>query len=87
MTVLAASFLLLSGLASLTYQIAWVRLLGLSFGSTSASIGTVLAAFFMGMALGSALAERITRHRRGDYRGSLSPNALSPSPQARNRKG
>ncbi len=63
MTVLAASFLLLSGLASLTYQIAWVRLLGLSFGSTSESIGTVLAAFFLGMALGSALAERITRHR------------------------
>lgn len=60
---LAALFLLLSGIASLTYQVIWVRLLGLSMGSTSASISTVLAAFFMGLALGSYLAERITRNR------------------------
>ena len=61
--LLAASFLVLSGIASLTYQVTWVRLLGLSMGSTSASISTVLAAFFLGMALGSYLAERITRNR------------------------
>lgn len=60
---LAAMFLLLSGIASLTYQVVWVRLLGLSMGSTSASISTVLAAFFLGLALGSYLAERITRNR------------------------
>jgi len=60
---LAASFLVLSGIASLAYQVAWVRLLGLSMGSTSASISTVLAAFFLGMAIGSYLAERITRNR------------------------
>lgn len=60
---IAASFLLLSGIASLTYQVTWVRLLGLSMGSTSASISTVLAAFFLGLALGSYLAERITRNR------------------------
>ena len=63
MLKLAALFLLLSGIASLTYQVVWVRLLGLSMGSTSASISTVLAAFFMGLALGSYLAERITRNR------------------------
>lgn len=61
--LLAASFLVLSGIASLAYQITWVRLLGLSMGSTSASISTVLAAFFFGMAMGSYLAERITRNR------------------------
>jgi spermidine synthase len=61
--VLAAGFLVLSGIASLTYQVTWVRLLGLSMGSTSASISTVLAAFFSGMALGSYLAERITDNR------------------------
>ena len=61
--LLPASFLVLSGIASLTYQVTWVRLLGLSMGSTSASISTVLAAFFFGMALGSYLAERITRNR------------------------
>ena len=60
--ILAASFLVLSGIASLVYQVTWVRLLGLSMGSTSASISTVLAAFFLGMAIGSYLAERITRN-------------------------
>ena len=60
---LFAGFLILSGIASLTYQVTWVRLLGLSMGSTSASISTVLAAFFFGMAMGSYLTERITRNR------------------------
>ena len=32
-------------------------------GSTSASVSTVLAAFFLGLAIGSYLAERITRNR------------------------
>ncbi|VAW58208.1 hypothetical protein MNBD_GAMMA11-3349 [hydrothermal vent metagenome] len=62
MTKIATTFLLLSGIASLSYQIVWVRLLGLSMGSTSASISTVLAAFFLGLAIGSYLAERITRN-------------------------
>lgn len=61
-------FLLFSGLASLTYQISWVRLLGLSMGSTSAAVSTVLAAFFLGLALGSYFAERITRNRINDLR-------------------
>ena len=65
---LSATFLLLSGIASLTYQVTWVRLLGLSMGSTSASISTVLAAFFLGLALGSYLAERITRNRIDNLR-------------------
>ncbi|NOX43283.1 MAG: hypothetical protein GXP19_06075 [Gammaproteobacteria bacterium] len=65
---LSAAFLLLSGIASLTYQVTWVRLLGLSMGSTSAAISTVLAAFFMGLALGSYLAERITRNRIDNFR-------------------
>jgi len=65
---ISALFLLLSGIASLTYQIVWVRLLGLSMGSTSASISTVLAAFFLGLALGSYLAERITRNRIDNLR-------------------
>ncbi|NOZ54093.1 MAG: hypothetical protein GXP08_13345 [Gammaproteobacteria bacterium] len=63
MLKLATAFLLLSGLASLTYQVVWVRLLGLSMGSTSASISIVLAAFFLGLALGSYLAERLIKNR------------------------
>ena len=61
--LLAASFLVISGIASLIYQVTWVRLLGLSMGSTSASVSTVLAAFFLGMAIGSYWAERMTRNR------------------------
>ena len=68
MIKIAAFFLLLSGVASLTYQVVWVRLLGLTMGSTSASISTVLAAFFTGLALGSYLAERITRNRIDNLR-------------------
>ncbi|MGD8884829.1 MAG: fused MFS/spermidine synthase [Gammaproteobacteria bacterium] len=63
MFFLAALFLVVSGVAALTYQVVWVRLLGLSMGSTSASVSTVLAAFFLGLAIGSYLAERITRNR------------------------
>lgn len=66
--IFAASFLVLSGIASLTYQVTWVRLLGLSMGSTSASISTVLAAFFAGMAMGSYLAERISRNRINSFK-------------------
>lgn len=66
--LLAAIYLLVSGIASLTYQVTWVRLLGLSIGATAAAIGTVLAAFFFGMAAGSYLAERITRNRIHDLR-------------------
>ena len=68
MYILAAVFLLLSGAAALIYQVAWVRLLGLSMGSTSASISTVLAAFFLGMALGSYFAERISRNRINSFK-------------------
>lgn len=73
---LAAIYLLLSGIASLTYQVTWVRLLGLSIGATAAAIGTVLAAFFFGMAAGSYLAERITRNRIHDLRAYVVLEAL-----------
>ena len=68
MSRLIQLFLLLSGIASLTYQVAWVRLLGHSMGSTSAAISTVLAAFFLGLALGSYFAEKIIRNRLNDLR-------------------
>ncbi|MDH5257018.1 MAG: hypothetical protein OEX07_03390, partial [Gammaproteobacteria bacterium] len=67
MYIVAAVFLIFSGAAALTYQVTWVRLLGLSMGSTSASISTVLAAFFLGMALGSYFAERISRNRINSF--------------------
>lgn len=43
---------LLSGAASLAYQVAWLRSLELIFGSSSQAAATVLAAFMAGLALG-----------------------------------
>jgi len=56
---IAALLLFFSGISSLTYQVIWVRLLGLSIGMTSAAVGAVLAAVFLGMALGSWLSGQI----------------------------
>lgn len=62
---LATAFVVPSGAAALIYQVVWVRLLGLSMGAASASVATVVAAFFLGLAIGSALAPRWLR-RFGD---------------------
>ena len=53
--------LLLSGFAGLAYELLWVRLLALSFGSTAASFSTVLAVFFGGLAIGSLIGGRLAR--------------------------
>ncbi|HUV38143.1 MAG TPA: hypothetical protein VMY39_00945, partial [Planctomycetota bacterium] len=50
--------LVFSGLAALVYQMVWTRLLGFAFGTTTEAIGTVLAIFFGGLALGNLLASR-----------------------------
>ncbi len=50
--------LVLSGFAGLAYELLWVRLLALGFGSTTLSFSTVLAVFFGGLALGAWLAGR-----------------------------
>ena len=59
MVRLCAFLLVLSGAASLIYQVTWVRLLGLSMGATSASVSTVVSAFFAGLALGGFLARKL----------------------------
>ncbi|HME70062.1 MAG TPA: hypothetical protein VKM54_09375 [Myxococcota bacterium] len=57
--------LLFSGLAALIYQVIWTRFLGFAFGTTTEAIGTVLAVFFGGMALGNLwAAHRLCRLRR-----------------------
>lgn len=53
--------LLLSGTAALTYQVVWFRWFALIFGVSAESAGTVVAAFFLGLALGSAAAPRALR--------------------------
>lgn len=49
---------LISGAASLIYQVLWTRQLGLVFGVTIQAASTVLACFMGGLALGSVLAGR-----------------------------
>lgn len=56
---------LLSGAAGLAYEVLWLKQLSLLFGSTSSAAAVTLAAFFLGLALGSwalgGVAERSTR--------------------------
>jgi spermidine synthase len=55
-----------SGAAALVYQVMWTRSFGLVFGSTTRAAAIVLAAFFLGMALGNWAGARFattTRHR------------------------
>lgn len=47
--------ILLSGLSSLIYEIAWIRQSSLVFGSSALALSTVLAVFFLGLGLGSWL--------------------------------
>ena len=51
----------LSGIAGLIYQVLWLRRLSVIFGVTVYAASTVLAAFMAGLALGSALADRVLR--------------------------
>lgn len=54
--------LVLSGFTGLAYEFLWVRLLALSFGSTTLSFSTVLAVFFGGLAVGAWVGGRFA-HR------------------------
>ncbi len=57
--------LIFSGLSALIYQVLWTRLLGFAFGTTTEAIGTVLAIFFGGLAIGGAVAgKQLARIRR-----------------------
>src|ERR1044072_4797898 len=49
-----------SGATGLIYEVLWTRMLGLVFGATTLAVSTVLAAFMGGLALGSALAGRLS---------------------------
>ncbi len=56
----ALSCLFLSGAASLFYEVCWIRKAGLFFGSTTFALATVLAVFFLGLAVGNVLAGRLS---------------------------
>jgi spermidine synthase len=51
---------LVSGSAGLVYQVMWTRSFGLVFGSSTRAAAVVLAAFFLGMAIGNWLGGRVS---------------------------
>ncbi len=50
---LVAAMVLLSGVAGLVYQVLWMKQLGLLFGNTAQAASATLAAFFVGLGVGS----------------------------------
>jgi spermidine synthase len=58
----------LSGAAGLIYEIVWSRQLVLVFGNTTQAVSAILAGFFGGMAIGSAVGGRIADRVRAPLR-------------------
>ncbi len=56
---LLLGFFFLTGLTGLAYELVWIRLLILAFGSTQFAITTVLVVFMAGLALGSFIFGRV----------------------------
>lgn len=64
--VLALFFL--SGACGLVYEVVWMRMLTLTFGATAYATGTILSAFFAGLALGGYAFGRWEGSRRRPLR-------------------
>ncbi|TPV96897.1 MAG: hypothetical protein B7733_02425 [Myxococcales bacterium FL481] len=65
-----------SGAAGLAYEISWARQLGLAFGHTARAAAVVLAAYFLGMALGYAWASRASERWRQPLLGYAAVEAV-----------
>ena len=59
--MLAAAAAAVSGLAALTYEVAWTRLLALVVGPTTYAFAIMAASFITGIAIGSTLGVRLAR--------------------------
>ena len=53
-----------SGFSALVYQVVWTRAAGLALGNTTAAVGTVVAVFMGGLALGSTWGGRLASRGR-----------------------
>ena len=62
--VAVATCFFLSGFAALVYQAAWLKKLGIVFGTSHIAVATVLAAYMAGLAGGAALAARYSARIR-----------------------
>ncbi len=56
--------MLVSGMASFTYEVLWTRLLAHILGGSVIAFATMLASFLSGIAIGSAAAAWLANHRR-----------------------
>ncbi len=57
----------LSGAAGLIYEVVWLRMLGVVFGTSALAISTVLIVFMGGMSLGSFLLGKVTDRLRTPF--------------------
>jgi spermidine synthase len=62
------SLFMLSGALALVYQLAWVRVFSLEFGSTTLSVATVVSVFMGGLAAGALWGGRIGERSRNPLR-------------------
>jgi len=60
---LVSLILFLSGCSALLFQTLWLRLSGLAFGNSVWSAALILSSFMAGLALGSAIAARLSLRR------------------------
>ncbi|HEX6489160.1 MAG TPA: fused MFS/spermidine synthase [Candidatus Dormibacteraeota bacterium] len=58
---LVASLFVVSGVASLIYQVVWTRELVLVFGNTSQAVSTTVAAFLAGLGLGGLIGGKVSQ--------------------------
>ena len=57
----------LSGCTSMIYENIWTRLLGMIYGNTTYAFSSMLTVFLFGLALGSAIASRLTARIRNSF--------------------
>jgi spermidine synthase len=67
-TALVLLLFFISGALALIYQVVWSRMMMHVFGSTAMAVGTVLAAFMSGMAIGSWVFGKIADRKRNCLR-------------------
>jgi len=67
-TFLVLLLYFISGALALVYQVVWSRMMMHVFGSTAIAVGTVLAAFMSGMAIGSWTIGKIADRNRNCLR-------------------
>lgn len=67
-TALIYSAAVISGVAALIYQVVWIKMLALSFGSTTEAAASVIGSFMLGMGLGARLYTVVERRTKSAFK-------------------